>query len=1226
MPLINDVYRLSESRSKPGDFELQYYRGIFGLFAAAYFFSYFIFRIAHPLVEFIVPRIWFALIPLSVFIMSFFIQHVRKNINSFAGIFFLLATLHLIGFFYINDFKTHFELAILTLILFSNLHLNKVLFVALYNVIILTILEYMFIMHSGSGINPVFFFVFVLAVMLICVAYQLYRLRLQKSLSDREKLLTDIFNQSNDAWLLFDMFSAKAVDGSNKALTLFEMRDRKDLLYFNLPDLLGKNYDFVSLPAAINNGDLAEKEVICKSKKGNELCLSISISKIPGSQNILYCRCIDISAEKDQRELLKARALEVRYFLENVDEGVVVCGDDGNIKLISKNLCDLLGYSQQELTKPNRLFTILNRNLNIELKDKEFIKTFEIKYRTPTAKELWLELSGKKIKSLLNEEENNLWVIRNLTAEKQKEVVIKEGDSGFTKIFQEGHFGVAVIGAQQKILKVNAAFSEMLGYSESELNTLSLYNLSDPHDSTHKGEDIANVFNGTVSSIKKEKSFIRKDRSILWTNFIASLYASKNGSDAQVMVVIEDISPKKEIENDLRHINANVTSLIKSTKDAICSIDFEYKIVVINNSFINKFFVQYKSTLSKGMKFPDLLPPDKKTKWKDRHDCVMRGEKINGDGDEIITFADGTIKHFETSLHPVYTDDGFICGVTYLARDVTDRKRYEAELNKAKEEAERATSAKSQFLATMSHEIRTPLNGLIGMLDLLKTTKLDYKQSEYVDTIQLSGEALLQIINDILDFSKIESDKMEIDAYPFELKKCVEETYDILYYKAQEKNIDLLYNFDPEISPFIIGDKARLRQVLINLVGNAIKFTKEGHVIISINKISDDADGLELQFSVKDTGIGLAPEQTDRLFKAFSQADVSTFRKYGGTGLGLVISAKLIALMNGKIWVQSTPGEGSTFYFTIKTKPSEDLNTEIDKPNQQIALPSDISPELKYNSDKKLREIISEISDLNFSDLALKFSAKILVAEDDAVNQIVIKTNLKRLGYDATMVSDGLEVLDKMSNEKFDLIFMDVQMPNLDGLETTKEIVKILPSTNRPKIIAMTAFAMQGDKEKCLESGMDDYISKPIRIEDVKNKIEKWVTPKFNKNISVNHSETVSHQIIDPDAIKRLTYLGGEGDNVFLSQVINMFLKQAPAVIKEIIESEKNEDTEKIWQAAHKLKGSSFNTGAKYLAEHCLLIEIKGKNKDLKDIEKLTSQLKNIFQKTEAELKKLITA
>jgi PAS domain S-box-containing protein len=1216
MALINDVYKLSESRSKPGDFEMQYYRGIFGLFALAYFFSYFLYRNAHPLNEFIIPRTLFAAIPFIILIASFFIDYVRKNINSFAGIFFLISTLHLIGFFYVNQFKTHFELAILTLILFSNLHLNKVLFVVLYNVIILSVLEYMFIMFSGSGINPFFFFVFVLAVMLICITYQLYRLRLQKSLSDREKLLTDIFNQSNDAWFLFDVLSTKAVDASNKALALFEIKDRKDLFYLSLVDLIGRDYDLSALPAAINNNEFAEKEILCKSKNGNELCLGIHISKIPGSQNLVYCRCIDFSIERDQRELLKARALEVRYFLENLDEGVVVCSDDGNIRLISKNLCELLGYSQQELTKPNRLCTILNRNLNIETKEKEFIKAFETKFRTPTGKEIWLEFSGKKIKSLLNEEENNLWIIRNVTSEKQKEVIIKEDSSGFAKIFEEGHLGVAVVGTNQKILKTNSAFSELLGYSELDLYKLSLTDLSHPDDLMRKSDDMGKVYNGTVPSFSKEKRLIRKDGTTIWTNFVASLYAAKNGTDAQVMVMIEDITSKKKFEYELKQVNTNVTSLIESTNDAICSIDFNHKIIVVNLPFINKFYEQHKINLRKGMDFLQSLPPDKRALWKQQHDQAMKGDKINHE--EIITSIDGTKKYFETSLHPIISESGLISGITYFSRDVSMRKEFEGELQKAKEEAERTATSKSQFLATMSHEIRTPLNGLIGMLDLLKTTKLDFKQSEYVDTIQLSGEALLQIINNILDYSKIESDKMEIDSYPFELKKCIEETYDMLYYKAQEKNIDLLYNIEQDIPSVVIGDKTRLRQVLINLVGNAIKFTKEGHIIISISKTNNDGNIIELQFSVKDTGIGITPEQTERLFKDFSQVDISTFRKYGGTGLGLAISSRLIALMDGKIWVKSKPGEGSTFYFTMKTKPS------FDPVNTDTKISFDDNEFLIFNTEKRNQKKINVKPGAVSTNLSQQIPSDILVAEDDEVNQMVIRAHLKRLGYDATIVGDGLEVLDKMANKKFDLIFMDVQMPQLDGLETTKEIVKILPSGNRPKIIAMTAFAMEGDKEKCLSAGMDDYISKPVRIEEIQNKIEKWGTSQSKRNITEEISQSLPDVIIDQSAIERLSYLGGDGDNVFLSQVINMFLKQAPVVIDDILESEKNGDIEKMWQAAHKLKGSSLNTGAKKLASHCLLIERKGKSSDLIDIGKLTSELKSILKKTEAELLKLL--
>lgn len=1073
-------------------------------------------------------------------------------------------------------------------------------------------LEYMFINYSGSGFNPFFFFVFVLAVMLICVSYQLYRLRLQRALTEREKVLTDIFNQANDAWIIFDVLSRKAADANVKAVSLLELNNRQELEKYYLDDLFGKDVQLTSLLASVERNDFVNREIILRTAKENKIWLNVSIAKIPGSQNLIYCRMIDISNEKQQRETSEAKALEVRYFLENINEGVLVCNDDGAVKLISKSLCELLEYPQQELMQDKKLFSVLNQQLNIEVANKDFVKTFEIKYNAPSGKEMWISFSGKKIKSPLDNEDENLWVVRNNTAGKKKEVSLGTGQTGLNKIFEEGHFGITVISNEQKILKTNTAFSDILGYSESELYKLSLTDISHPDDIIGKSDEVKKVLSGDISSVKKEKRFIRKDGVVIWTNFTASLFEN-NGSGNQAVIFVEDITSKKKIEKELQQANANVTSLIENTDDAICSIDYDHRIIVVNNAYINKFFEENKVRLSKGMNLKEAMNKDQRLVWMSLHERAMKGEKISVE--DAVTFSDGNVRSYETSIQPIIAEGNTITGVTYFSRDVTERKKVEEELFKAKVEAERAMTAKSQFLATMSHEIRTPLNGMIGMLELLKLTKLDDKQTEFADTIQLSGEALLQIINDILDYSKIESEKMELELQPFELKKCIEETFDILYYKAQEKKIDLLYNIDKDIPQVIEGDKARLRQVLINLAGNAIKFTEKGHIIISVNKIKQDNGLIELQFAVLDTGLGIAPEQMDRLFKAFSQADVSTFRKYGGTGLGLAISSRLVALMNGKIWAESKLGEGSTFYFTIKLKSVQGTVSPAHMREDVIFS--------KFEGTKK-HTAKTDVQVAPVKNLSKQIPLQILVAEDNDVNQQLITIILKRLGYDVEMVNDGKEVLKKISEQKFDIIFMDVQMPELDGIEATREIVKKLSKNDRPKIIAMTAFALQGDKEKCIEAGMDDYISKPIKIEEIQHLIEKWGKEKIKMRTTEKNASHAPSELIDLNAIKRIKDLDNKNDNTFLSQVIAMFLKQAPIVIEEILVNERSGDIEKMWQAAHKLKGSSLNIGAKLLASVCKQIEIKGKESELKDIGKLTSQLKNIYSETEAELKLLM--
>jgi len=818
---------------------------------------------------------------------------------------------------------------------------------------------------------------------------------------------------------------------------------------------------------------------------------------------------------------------------------------------------------------------------------------------------------------------------------------------------------------------------------------------------------------------------VRSDLSVCWVHARTYPVYAENGEVYRYVGIIGDVTKQKLVEEQIRKLQ----QAVEQSPVSIVITDLDGDIEYVNPKFTQLTGYSHAEALGQNariLKSGETSAEIYRQLW----ELITAGGEWQGEF--LNKKKNGEFYWESASISSIKNSAGEITSYLGVKEDISGRKRMEQELMDAREAAEESNRLKSEFLANMSHEIRTPMNGVIGMADLLKDTDLDGEQTEYVQAVKSSAEALMTVINDILDFSKIEARKLDLDPVNFTLRDCMGDIMQTLAFRASEKGLELACRVPPEVPDALLGDPGRLRQIVVNLVGNAIKFTERGEVLVSVAAETGTAEELDLHFTIADTGIGIPAEKQKKIFEPFSQADASTTRRYGGTGLGLTISAQLVEMMGGRMWVESEVGRGSAFHFTVRLglqkgalvrrfperlenllnlpvlvvddnatnrrileemlknwcmnptmadsgpsalemlakarqagEPFRLLLCDVNMPDmdgfEMVKLlkqhPDLESPTIMMLTSSGERGDAARCREMGISAYLTKpvkqsylldaiatilgrkepetaetplvtrhtlresqRSLRILLAEDNPVNQKIAVRMLEKRGHAVIVAGDGKEALAAIASQgerPFDLVLMDVQMPEMDGFEATALIREQEKSSGRHiPIIALTAHAMEGDRENCLEAGMDGYVAKPIDSEDLLAAIESVINVQAGNTRQVRGARSTEEGAFDrEEALGRV-----DGDWDLLREVVGIFAADSPLLMAEIQGAIGEGNPIQLNRAAHALKGSVANFGARAAFEAALKLELMGIQGDMADATEFFTVLEGEIENLQSSL------
>lgn len=798
--------------------------------------------------------------------------------------------------------------------------------------------------------------------------------------------------------------------------------------------------------------------------------------------------------------------------------------------------------------------------------------------------------------------------VDRLVAERTKALADKE--ARLRKFFELGTIGLAITSPEKGWLEFNDRLCTILGYSREQLATMTWAELTYPDDLAADVFQFNRVLDGEIEGYELEKRFVRSDGVIIDTAIAARAIRDGQGKVEYFVALVNDVTENKRdtrareeaaeryrmLLAELQQARWKEETLTSNVADIMYIFDASGRLVWWNRR-LEEITGQEWSQLS-NRRAVDFVHPDFRLVIGDAlEEALQTGF---AEREVPLSTAVGKVYYHLTATRVTYAGQNYLAGV---GRDITERRSAEDALRQARRKAEDASKAKSQFLATMSHEIRTPMNAVLGMAELLADTELNALQRDYLKSITEAGNSLMSLINDILDFSKVEAGRLELEAVACDLKELFDGVRRMLLSSAETKGLDFVVDYPAEVPRYFLADPGRIRQILVNLSGNAIKFTEKGQIYLAVRHMGEAGYGVQnMRLIVEDTGIGIAPEQSKTLFKAFTQADMSTARRYGGTGLGLAICKRLAELMSGTIRVTSEPEMGSRFEVDLPLKTSEAPSTKPERGKS-------ILPPLE--------------------------GSKILLVEDIAANRKLAVAMLKRIGITPEVAENGEQAIEIWRAVRPNLIFMDCQMPIIDGYEATRAIRAEEAREGQGRqpvaIVALTANAMESDRASCFAAGMDDYLTKPYNKAQLIEVLARWLGPEKGEGSTARPHEQAldvprlaqtAAPVIDLIALKALRDALGDD----FVPLVPAFKESVSEMVRDIGTAAQNGDRKEFQRLAHSIKSSAYNVGANRLAEQAAELERQAPSGIPGDVVVQLQSLELEFMRSLKELEALLRA